>query len=234
MQLPVICALVSVGLNAALIFAHPTAHDRSTGTQLACGQGGSYFDPRVNGGSMLDASGGLGEPLNVIISGRSSPDVLDATGKFYNYANAIGFSYECLGFHIGDPQQANLGDGRGWVNQTAVVRQDYGNSVFGTCEESVIGGNHFRIYPQLGTCALFLAVSIEEKASTNHNIEPNGYDAGRDALVAGAIGERQFDGVKYTTTAQTIEGLLPVGTQGINHNIAIDGKVILLTVTIHN
>lgn len=40
----------------------------------------------------------------------------------------------------------------------------------------------------------------------------------RDALVAGAIGERQFDGVKYTTTAQTIEGLLPVGTQGINHS----------------
>ncbi|KAJ3979533.1 hypothetical protein F5890DRAFT_1469356 [Lentinula detonsa] len=226
------CVLLSLGLNLALVRANPIVQRQRTTQQ--CGQGGPYFDPRDNGGSMLDASAGLGEPLNVIISGQSSPNVLDATGKFLNYANAIGFSYECLGFHIGNPQQANLGDGRGWVNQTAVVRQDYGNSVFGTCEESVIGGNHFRIYQQQGSCALFLAVSIEEQASTNHNIEPNGYDAGRDALVAGAIGEREFDGVKYTTTAQTLEGLLPVGSQGINHDISIDGNVVLLTVTIHD
>ncbi|KAJ4483931.1 hypothetical protein J3R30DRAFT_143294 [Lentinula aciculospora] len=231
MQLYNLCVLLPVALNVALVRADPIfQHERTTAQQ--CGQAGSFFDPRRNGGSMLDASAGLGEPLNVIISGQSSPDVLDATGKFIYYANAIGFSYECLGIHIGNPQQANLGDGRGWVNQTAVIREDYGNSELGTCKESLIGGNHFRVYPQQGTCALFLAVSIEENASTNHNIAANGYDAGRDALVAGAIGERQFNGVKYMTTAETIEGLLPVGSQGINHDIAIDGKVVLLTVTI--
>jgi len=40
--------------------------------------------------------------------------------------------------YIGGPQQANLGDGRGWVNQTAVIRFDYDNSFDGTCLESLI------------------------------------------------------------------------------------------------
>ena len=77
---------------------------------------------------MLDnAGGGLGEPLNIIVSGLSSPAVLTYDG-FYNYAQAIGLwvlchrvsqsyfkhpnsSEECLGFHLGGPQSANLGDG---------------------------------------------------------------------------------------------------------------------------
>ncbi|KAF9067748.1 hypothetical protein BDP27DRAFT_873907 [Rhodocollybia butyracea] len=193
-----------------------------------------FFDPRIGGGSMLDSSAGLGEPLNVVISGLSDSDVLDVLGGFYNYAHAIGFSYECLGIHIGDPQQANLGDSRGWVNQMAVLRQDYDDSIFGTCAESLVGGNHFRVYQQQGTCALFLAVSIEESATTHHDIEPNGYDAGRDAFVAAAVGETEFGGVKYFTTAETLEGLLPTGDQGINHGISIDGNVVLLTVTIYD
>lgn len=53
-------------------------------------------------------------------------------------------STECLGIHLGDPQSANLGDGNGWVNQTAELREDYGHANVGTCLESVIGGNHFR------------------------------------------------------------------------------------------
>ncbi|KIK69249.1 hypothetical protein GYMLUDRAFT_35314 [Collybiopsis luxurians FD-317 M1] len=226
---PFVLGLGAASLGSALVHAEPVI-SRST---VQCGQGGAYFDPRKGGGSMLDASAGLGEPLNVIISGLSTPDVLDATGKFYNYANAIGFSYECLGMHLGSPQQANLGDGRGWVNQIALLRQDYGNAIVGTCKESLVGGNHFRIWQQEGTCALFLAVSVEEDAPENHNIIPNGYNLGRDSLVAAAVGEKEFNGVKYTTTAQTVEGLLPVGAQGINHNIVIDGKVILLTVEIH-
>ncbi|KAE9391906.1 hypothetical protein BT96DRAFT_1023849 [Gymnopus androsaceus JB14] len=221
--------LVAISLNVFLR-ANPIVHRNAQ----QCGQNVPYFDPRIKGGSMLDASAGLGEPLNVIISGLSSLDVLDTTGKFYNYANAIGFSWECFGVHIGSPQQANLGDGRGWVNQTAVVRQDYGDSVIGTCEESLFGGNHFRIYQQQGSCAMFLAVSKEEDASEHHNIIADGYDVGRDALVAAAIGEHQFNGIKYTTTAETLYGMLPVGSQGVNHNIALDGKVILLTVTIHD
>ena len=38
-------------------------------------------------------------------------------------------STEFLGIHKGDPQPANLGDGKGWVNEMAVIRQDYGNEV---------------------------------------------------------------------------------------------------------
>ncbi|KAF5380242.1 hypothetical protein D9757_008207 [Collybiopsis confluens] len=191
---------------------------QGTGSSQCVGHGTAYIDPRKGGGSMLDASAGFGEPLNVIISGLSSPGVLDPTKTFYNYAKAIGFSYECLGLHIGNPQQANLGDGRGWINETAVLREDYGNPGLGTCGESLVGGNHFRIWQQEGTCALFLAVSIEQDASEHHNIVSNGYDLGRDALVDGAVGIKTFNEVTYSTTVQSIGGLLPVGANGINHS----------------
>ncbi|KAJ4496167.1 hypothetical protein C8J55DRAFT_545450 [Lentinula edodes] len=199
-------------------------------------QGVDFFDPTANGGSLLDDAGdGLGEPLNVIISGLSSPDVLTESG-FENYAKAIGFSTECLGIHIGGPQSANLGDGNGFVNQTVELRQDYGDSVLGTCLESLIGGNHLRLYiqngPEADSGALFLAVSKEEDASDNHDIVPDGYDIGRDELSAAAIGTTSFDGVTYSTTGINLTGLLAPGSAGVNHDIATDGITTLLTVTI--
>ena len=73
-------------------------------------------------------------------------------------------SDECLDLHLGDPQTANLGDGNGWVNQTTELRMDYGNAGLGTCLESLIGGNHFRMFRQNGPLAnsgaLFLAYVI--------------------------------------------------------------------------
>jgi hypothetical protein len=63
--------------------------------------------------------------------------------------------------HQGGPQAANLGDGNGPVNQTTELRQDFGNAGLGTCLETLIGGNHLRVYRQNGTLAnsgaLFLA-----------------------------------------------------------------------------
>ncbi|KZT67755.1 hypothetical protein DAEQUDRAFT_712981 [Daedalea quercina L-15889] len=196
----------------------------------------AYYDPNDNGGSMLtNAGNGLGEPLNVIISGLSSPDVLTYDGSI-NYARAIGFSTECLGIHLGGPQSANLGDGNGWVNQTVEIREDYGDASVGTCLESAAGGDHFRIFVQNGTeadsGALFLAVSYEEDASEDHDIEPDGYDIGRDDLVSWALGTTSYGGVTYSTTAENITGLLSAGSSGINHDISIDGIVTLLTVTI--
>ncbi|KAJ3882239.1 hypothetical protein F5051DRAFT_458315 [Lentinula edodes] len=168
-------------------------------------QGVDFFNPTANGGSLLDDAGnGLGEPLNVIISGLSSPGVLTESG-FENYAKAIGFSTECLGIHIGGPQSANLGDGNGFVNQTVELRQDYGDSVLGTCLESLIGAD---------SGALFLAVSKEEDASNNHDIVPDGYDIGRDELSAAAIGTTSFDGVTYSTTGINLTGLLAPGSDG--------------------
>src|SRR5712675_1741663 len=71
----------------------------------------------------------------------------------------FGSSTECLGIHLGDPQTANLGDGNGNVAQTIELRENLKNG--GTCEESLVGGNHLRMFRQNGsdhnTGALFLA-----------------------------------------------------------------------------
>ncbi|KAJ7456987.1 hypothetical protein FB451DRAFT_1510372 [Mycena latifolia] len=193
----------------------------------------AFYDPAQGGGSMLDNAGsGGGEPLNVIISGLSSPAVLTDAGILH-YAQAIGFSFECLGIHLGDPQSANLGDGNGWVNQTMELRQDYGDDDVGTCLESLIGGNHFR---QNGTAAnsgaLFLAVSQEEDVFEGHQIIPDGYNIGRDKLVANALGATTHEDITYSTVAQNLTGLLAAGSVGVNHGIATDGMTVLLTVMI--
>ncbi|KAJ7630090.1 hypothetical protein DFH06DRAFT_1224869 [Mycena polygramma] len=196
----------------------------------------AFYDPTKNGGAMLDnAGGGGGEPLNVIISGLSSPQVLTDEGILH-YAQAIGFSFECLTIHLGDPQSANLGDGNGWVNQTMELRQDYGDDDLGTCLESLVGGNHFRVFRQNGTTAnsgaLFLAVSQEEDVFEGHTIIPDGYNEGRNKLVTSAVGVTSHEAVTYSTIAQNLTGLLPAGSTGVNHGIATDGITVLLTVTI--
>ncbi|KAI9456494.1 hypothetical protein HD554DRAFT_2030438 [Boletus coccyginus] len=196
----------------------------------------TFYNPTLDGGSMLiDAGNRYGEPLNVIISGASSPHVLTDDG-IVNYARAIGFSKECFGIHLGTPFPANLGDGNGWVNQTIELRQDYGNAGAGTCLESLIGGNHFRVFRQNGRLAdsgaLFLAVSKEEPSTEHHDIVPDGYNIGRDSLVAGTTGKRHHEGVSYRTQAQNVTGLLAPGAERVNHGIAQDGIVTLLTVTI--
>ncbi|KAG2145937.1 uncharacterized protein EDB93DRAFT_1251152 [Suillus bovinus] len=197
----------------------------------------AYYNPIDAGGSMLiNAGDGYGEPMNVIISGLSSPAVLTLNGAI-NFARAIGFSEECFGLHLGGYMSADLGDGNGWVNQTIELRQDYGNAGIGTCLESIIGGNHFRIFVQNGTAAdsgaLFLAVSREEPVTENHDVVPDGYNIGRNQLVSAAVGETRYHGIKYYTTSQNITGLLEPGADGINHGIAQDGIVTLLTVTIY-
>ena len=72
----------------------------------------------------------------------------------------------------------------------------------------------------------------------------------RDELVASAVGTKSHDGVMYNTIAKNITGLMPAGSDGVNHGmlfsrfdqhrpltvmasgIAVDGIVTLLTVTI--
>ncbi|TCD62600.1 hypothetical protein EIP91_006646 [Steccherinum ochraceum] len=199
-------------------------------------QATAFVDPTQNGGSWLDDAGsGGGEPLNVIISGLSSPAVLTPDGLI-NYARAIGFSTECFGIHLGDPQTADLGDGNGAVNQTVELRQDYGDADVGTCLESLIGGNHFRAWhqngPEANTGAVFLAVSQEEDVTQGHTIAADGYNVRRDALAASATGRTTFDDVNYDTVVETLANEMPAGANGVNHGIAVDGSVVLLTVTI--
>jgi len=199
--------------------------------------GVAFFAPIDGGGSELDVAGvGVGEPMNVIISALSSPGVLTDAG-FLNFVESIDFANECLDIHLGGPQSADLGDGNGQVNQTMELREDFGNALLGTCLESLIGGNHLRMFRQNGTehntGALFLAVSMEENIAESHTIVPNGYNIGRDDLVGNATaGITSFGGISYSTTSEDITGLLPAGDAGVNHAIAQDGIVKLLTVTI--
>jgi len=196
-----------------------------------------FYDPALGGGSMLNkATASLGEPLNVIISGLSSPAVLTTDG-IVNYARAIGFSVECLGLHIGIPQTANLGDGNGDVPQNMLLRQAYGVPSIGTCWESLVGGNHFRVYrqngPKANSDAIFLAVSQEMDSPIHHHmITKNGYNLGRDNLVKAALGVHTYGKYTYRTTARNITGLMSAGAQGVNHNISQDGIVTLLTVQV--
>ncbi|KAH9942303.1 uncharacterized protein BXZ73DRAFT_74586 [Epithele typhae] len=228
-----IAGIVAVGAPTVYSRVVPLAHKpmrREPAGTVA------FFNPADGGGSMfIDAGNGLGEPLNVIVSGLSSADVLTTDGMT-NFARAIGLSTECLGIHLGNPFAANLGDGHGAVNQTSELREDFGNAELGTCLESLFGGNHFRLYfqngPSANSGAAFLAVSKEEDASQNHNIVPDGYNVGRDLLVSSAVGTTSFGGVTYSTTAQNVTGLMPAGSAGVNHGIAVDGIVTVLTVTI--
>ncbi|KAJ2977897.1 hypothetical protein NUW54_g11361 [Trametes sanguinea] len=157
---------------------------------------------------------------------KHTDEEIDEDDGIANFAQAIGFSKECLGFHLGAPQTANLGDGNGSVNQTIEFREDFGNDALGTCLESLIGGNHFRVFRQNGTQAnsgaLFLAASKEQPASKNHDIVPDGYNIGRDELVANAMGTKSHGGITYNVVAKNITGLMPAGSEGVNHGIAVD------------
>ncbi|EGF97025.1 uncharacterized protein MELLADRAFT_124007, partial [Melampsora larici-populina 98AG31] len=196
-----------------------------------------YYLPSDGGGQSLNKipSNGLGEPLNVIISAKSSPEVLTDSG-FAKFAKSIGFSQECLGLHLGDIQSANLGDGNGWLNQKKVYRQDYGDPLLGSCLESLIGGNHFRYWRQDGakasSGALFLTVSSEEDSEKSHKIISNGYNLGRDRLVRNATEiNTTFGNRNYSTKVQYVSGMLAPGSVGVNHGISQDGRVAVLTVT---
>ncbi|KAH9947434.1 hypothetical protein B0H21DRAFT_738713 [Amylocystis lapponica] len=224
-----------------------------------------FFDPRTNGGSWLtnNTGGPDGEPLNAVISAYSDGQVLlnqQVNGGILNYFLSFGFGTECLGQHEGNPQTANLGDGDGYLNQTAEIRWDYGNAEVGTCEETIEGGSHFRYWYQNGSAAesgaVFMAVSYETPLSEYHDIVFNGYNLGRDWLVGNVTaqsslintttvnnastyaGTTTYGGYTYHTTVTYASGYLENSSIGINHNgsvgnsitNAVDGLVAVLEV----
>jgi hypothetical protein len=112
-------------------------------------QAQAYVDPRTNGGSMLTqtdaASGGLGEPINVIISGESDAQVIANPEE---YLESLFFSPgSCGGISLGGPQLANLGDGNGYQNQSDVMRFNYYQGDGGSCLESIRGGTSHILPP---------------------------------------------------------------------------------------
>ncbi|WFD01557.1 hypothetical protein MOBT1_000225 [Malassezia obtusa] len=84
-----------------------------------------------------------GEPLNVIVSSESSPDVLQPEG-FLVWATALGqgddesFMYTNLGKENPNVRQGSMSGNNG------VLRWNYGIPSVGTCRETIQGGNHFR------------------------------------------------------------------------------------------
>ncbi|SPO27328.1 uncharacterized protein UTRI_10445 [Ustilago trichophora] len=197
-----------------------------------------FVDPRLYGGTSFDLVGnGMHEPLNVIISSHSSAAILTRKG-FQSYCRSLDFDKECLGLHAGGFQKAYI-DPRGWRDQEFIYREVYTplDHVFGTCIESLVGGNHIRAWQQQGSGAWFLATSREQDASKNHMIIPNGYNIGRNQLVQQALGKAKdgktsFMWTKYRTEVQFVAGLMPQGMQGVNHDIAVDGLTAVLTVTV--
>lgn len=85
----------------------------------------------------------LGEPLNVIISSASSPEILTDEG-IASYLSSLYYSpNSCLGITLGEEQGADLNDGQGNVNQTELYRYNFGAGTM-TCQESINGGEHIR------------------------------------------------------------------------------------------
>ncbi|KAI0031914.1 hypothetical protein K488DRAFT_22697, partial [Vararia minispora EC-137] len=208
---------------------------------------------------------GKHEPIQVVISGASDADILNnnlETGGLITYFESFGFARECLGQHLGVSQQANLGDGNGYVNESAVIRWDYGDAAIGTCRESVQGGNHFRYWiqdgSQMNTGAVFIAASYENSSARAHANIFTLYNFGRDWLIGNATsqssliptlslangisysGQTSFSGYIYQTNAQYVSGLLQNSSNGINHASdvaangvsAVDGLVAVLNVRI--
>ncbi|KAJ3484620.1 hypothetical protein NLI96_g5512 [Meripilus lineatus] len=201
-----------------------------------------YFNPLDKGGSMLTSvpntfPAGLGEPMNAIITGNSDSDVLkdqEVDGGLRNYFLSFGFSSECLGQHAGDDQAADLGDGHGYLNESAVIRWNYGDPELGSCKESIEGGNHFRYWVQNGkeaqSGAVFMAVSYEKpisglcsKADNSgmkltcslllllfliefHDIVINGYNLGRDWLVGNVTNQTMLIDSAQLTNTTTFSG----------------------------
>lgn len=92
-------------------------------TTLLPSRGVAYIDPRTYGGAMLNQSAGLGEPLNVIVSALSSPELLTRKG-LQGYLRSLDFDMECFGLHQGAAQKAFL-DPRGWVDENFLYREVY-------------------------------------------------------------------------------------------------------------
>ncbi|THV02350.1 hypothetical protein K435DRAFT_653408 [Dendrothele bispora CBS 962.96] len=231
-----------------------------------CAAFDGFFDPASNGGSLLTSvpdtfPPGQHEPVNLIISGDSDSDVLQDTSEgLHNYFLSLSFSGECFGQHQGNRQQADLGDGKGLVNETAVIRYNYGDPTLGTCTESQQGGNHFRYWIQNGSSAdsgaVFMAVSYEKSEAEGHDIVVNGYNLGRDYIIGNITGSAiptlsltnsstfsgstSSSGFTYSSTVTYLSGLLPNTSEGINHNLtvsvdninAVDGLVALVEVKV--
>ncbi|KAL0961222.1 hypothetical protein HGRIS_006189 [Hohenbuehelia grisea] len=263
--------ILSLCLPALVLADHPRiplisrwlTHARRASSRNVPANG--YYTPMEAGGSMLTKvpetfPEGLGEPINIILTGYSDEEVLNDNedkGGLQNFFLSFGFSGECLGQHSGSNQGANLGDGHGYLNETAVMRWNYGDPALGSCKETIMGGNHFRYWVQNGPSgnsgAVFMAASYEMPIAQQHDIIVNGYNFGRDWVIGNMTNvtvpthnltnqttystQTTWAGYTYASEIQYVSGLLSNSSEGINHMYsvgpnwtnAIDGLVAVIT-----
>ena len=89
--------------------------------------------------------------IAILLTRRPPPGFFIFWVRPHTY-RSIGYSNECLGLHIGNIHEADLGDGNGRMPEMYLARQAY-FPVWGTCWESFAGGHHFRAWRQNGTHA---------------------------------------------------------------------------------
>ncbi|CAD6907670.1 unnamed protein product [Tilletia controversa] len=183
-----------------------------------------YADPKSFGGSSLGYFPGNsnGEPLNIIVTGIGAADT------FSSWYKAIG--KECFGLHDGGAMQAYI-DSRSLRDQEGEIRFAYGEDpdAEGSLWCVFVPG---QIWQQQGTQAWFLAASREKTIFDHHDIVADGYDLDRDAIVKAATKSSSYKGKKFIATVSYVSGLLPSGSDGINHGIALDGRTAVLSVTV--
>ncbi|KAG6830567.1 hypothetical protein H0H92_016018 [Tricholoma furcatifolium] len=258
--------MASTALFLFLVSSPALGYERRASSRKVPALG--FYNPVDNGGSWLTQVNntyplGQGEPVNTVISGNSDDAVLvdsQDNGGLRNYFQSLGFSSECLGQTESTHQAVNLGDGNGYLNETAVIRWNYGDPQLGTCKETIEGGDHFRYWTQDGSQAdsgaIFMAVSYEEPLEDQHDIIPDGYNLGRDWLIGNIThstipslqltngstysGTTSANNYTYQTDIIYLSGYLQNTSYGINHNLTVavngvnasDGLVALLTVKI--
>jgi hypothetical protein len=203
----------------------------------------------------------LGEPINVVVSARSSPEVLTPDG-FRLWLNSMNISQPCLGQASmpgsDNKQFAFLGpSGSPDQNLTELLtwRENFGDPLLGSCIQTFNGGFHLRAFNQTATGAIFIAASDEADLSHHHKILPDGYNSGRNNLTGLALNGGKGTSMgppysapqSYAVKAEKMRGLIEAGSQvrcrplaavvsscgqNINHDIATDGIITLLTVTL--
>lgn len=138
-------------------------------TNVAAYNNSDFLSPpdwMAHGNDRSNPGYGSYEPINVIISGNSSFDLV-------RYLGAVGW-YDCFDSDL----QANVQPGGRYGNQIAELRS-------GGCQEFFLGGNHLRVWRQNlsgGHYDYFMAVSEEHDCWSRgrvwHCIDPVGWNGG--------------------------------------------------------
>lgn len=198
----------------------------------------AYINPSIFGGKVqmyyTTAHAPPPEPINVILIGQDGDGgtLRISDEHLHQWAQAMGYETDCMGLHKGNYFYAKI-DSFGEKVQQHQFRQVVGPRLFGSCLETLTGGNHFRAFRQNDTGAWFLGASVEENIFTHHTLVGDGYDRGRSQLVKSAQAGATRDGCWWQPAVVTIDSTFQDGLRDeiLNHGITSDGNVAVIHYT---